>query len=600
MKKKGFTLIELLAVIVILAIIALIATPIVMNLIENSRKGAAERSAENLEHSAEIYYYNKKLDGGFPGITFTCKNGSCSSNDETLEISGKAPEAGSVIINKDGTITLSSIVINGYTCYKEGDSYTCDKITKTTEKTENGILTIDSKTTTLSNYIIKGNSHQETRSGKNLFNIDNITSVSAITNNNDGTITVGSYGATTGKTLQQLCPAMQVGDTITFSMTTPGVKQIYLNDGTYWGNGGTKTITQAMLDAKVHFYTDANDKTTPVIISNIQFEKGTSVTEYEPYGAMPSLDFPSEIQSVGDLVTDSSDPNYGLYEIPIKVIGKNLFNEKKLKDLGFELQEDGRYYDNSTNSYIIWENIENIQGSLNIQAKIEYLESKGFEIQTFYTDGTWKWGTGITDASKTVDKVQLSNSAKRETWISNILITTDLTSNDYESYKENKHSIYLDEPLRCLGDVCDYLDYEKGQIVRNTQVKKFNGEENWYISDKNFALANWDNKLSVLHLSSEKQGYKCNIAKENANSYYFKTHNWQNVDWILFPFTEKMTTLEAWKSYLKSNNVYVLYSLATQTEETISLPEININRGISHIIIDTNIKPKEFSGDYYK
>ena len=43
--KKGFTLIELLAVIVILAIIALIATPIILNMIENAKKGAAKDSA---------------------------------------------------------------------------------------------------------------------------------------------------------------------------------------------------------------------------------------------------------------------------------------------------------------------------------------------------------------------------------------------------------------------------------------------------------------------------------------------------------------------------------------------------------------------------
>ena len=36
--KKGFTLIELLAVIVILAIIALIATPIVLDIIDSSKK----------------------------------------------------------------------------------------------------------------------------------------------------------------------------------------------------------------------------------------------------------------------------------------------------------------------------------------------------------------------------------------------------------------------------------------------------------------------------------------------------------------------------------------------------------------------------------
>ena len=45
MKKKGFTLIELLAVIVVLAIIALIATPIVLNLINNAKEGAAKASA---------------------------------------------------------------------------------------------------------------------------------------------------------------------------------------------------------------------------------------------------------------------------------------------------------------------------------------------------------------------------------------------------------------------------------------------------------------------------------------------------------------------------------------------------------------------------
>ena len=44
--KKGFTLIELLAVIVILAIIALIATPIVLSIINDSKESATLRSAQ--------------------------------------------------------------------------------------------------------------------------------------------------------------------------------------------------------------------------------------------------------------------------------------------------------------------------------------------------------------------------------------------------------------------------------------------------------------------------------------------------------------------------------------------------------------------------
>ena len=44
--KKGFTLIELLAVIVILAIIALIATPIILGIINDAREESNERSVE--------------------------------------------------------------------------------------------------------------------------------------------------------------------------------------------------------------------------------------------------------------------------------------------------------------------------------------------------------------------------------------------------------------------------------------------------------------------------------------------------------------------------------------------------------------------------
>ena len=46
MKRIGFTLVELLAVIVILAIISLIATPIVLNIINDARQSSTLRSAE--------------------------------------------------------------------------------------------------------------------------------------------------------------------------------------------------------------------------------------------------------------------------------------------------------------------------------------------------------------------------------------------------------------------------------------------------------------------------------------------------------------------------------------------------------------------------
>ena len=59
----GFTLIELLAVIVILAIIATIATPIILNIIEDSKKNSFIQTANGIIKAGEYYYANEILDG---------------------------------------------------------------------------------------------------------------------------------------------------------------------------------------------------------------------------------------------------------------------------------------------------------------------------------------------------------------------------------------------------------------------------------------------------------------------------------------------------------------------------------------------------------
>ena len=64
MKKNGFTLIELLAVIVILAIIALIATPTILGIIEKSKLNAAEISAQNYADALEQQMVANEINGG--------------------------------------------------------------------------------------------------------------------------------------------------------------------------------------------------------------------------------------------------------------------------------------------------------------------------------------------------------------------------------------------------------------------------------------------------------------------------------------------------------------------------------------------------------
>ena len=53
--KLGFTLIELLAVIIILAIVALIATPIVLNVIDDARVSAGRSEASMIYSGVNNY-----------------------------------------------------------------------------------------------------------------------------------------------------------------------------------------------------------------------------------------------------------------------------------------------------------------------------------------------------------------------------------------------------------------------------------------------------------------------------------------------------------------------------------------------------------------
>ena len=65
---KGFTLIELLAVIVILAIVALVATPVILNIIESSTNKAKDSSARLVVKSVELAYttYTSSHNGNLP------------------------------------------------------------------------------------------------------------------------------------------------------------------------------------------------------------------------------------------------------------------------------------------------------------------------------------------------------------------------------------------------------------------------------------------------------------------------------------------------------------------------------------------------------
>ncbi len=116
---RGFTLIELLAIIVILAIIAVITVPIILNIIENSRKGAATDSAYGYKDAINKYYLTRlsdnpnwnELDG-----TYNINSDGNLKKSETetynINVSGQHPTDGYIVIQ--GKSTSGCLVYGDY------------------------------------------------------------------------------------------------------------------------------------------------------------------------------------------------------------------------------------------------------------------------------------------------------------------------------------------------------------------------------------------------------------------------------------------------------------------------------------------------------
>ena len=169
-KNKGFTLIELLAVIVILAILMVVAVPKILNVIENSRKSAAESSIKLVKDAIKT----QVTSGSIMGTSFTSNDDGCytfnfddqtSGNAKKLQLKNKENITGTIkycngnftnntlsfdgqdmktivckraeekTLHTDGTHTFGSIGSKG--TLSSGDAFDCDV---------NGDKTYDSET----------------------------------------------------------------------------------------------------------------------------------------------------------------------------------------------------------------------------------------------------------------------------------------------------------------------------------------------------------------------------------------------------------------------------------------------------------------------
>ena len=220
------------------------------------------------------------------------------------------------------------------------------------------------------------------------------------------------------------------------------------------------------------YYNQVNDGTQKNgtsygIYRNLQLEEGSTATEYEPYG----------------------------YKIPVKTSGKNLIN--------VENSELDKYINNSgivssaayglsvtepiylePNTDYTYSGMGNVQGTTVGRVGYRY-NADGSAIEALAPS----YGKAVTFNSGTTTYIRL------------LYVTTNgqpqlekaSSATIYEPYFENITNIYLDEPLRKVGDYADYIDVQNGKVVRNVRNIKLNVSD----MDNSETFPGWKNVSNI-------------------------------------------------------------------------------------------------------
>lgn len=474
----------------------------------------------------------------------------------------------------------------------------------------------------LTNFKIYGNSLQETRSGKNLFNYD-IVGATGIKQNGgyyrsgEKSIRFNTYETLSnyiGKTVT-LSFDITVSETATFAIYQYQKNGIGIDFQTISKEITANTPTKIVITGEVkELGTTASyskgelmvynaNYTGNYFVTNVQIEEGDTATEYEPYGVSPSPDYPSEIKSVGDIVTDTDDTNYGKYKIPIKTSGKNLFDS--IWEKGFINTTTGTN-DDSNLTYVRTPHYTKISGGQNY-----YLSSPTI------TDNTITVSWYFYNANKDFVKRQVSYTNSKiippedATYIRLVLKTINLDekiqieegeiATDYQPYVEPKiNNIYLDEPLRKVGNYSDYLDLVNKKVVRNITKKVFNGTETWNSFNSTKVFFTIDSSLKYendIYCLSDK--YLCQVSAggqsyKSGNAWVQSTSKYPRIYFA----DDNHSTVTAFKNNLKTNNITGIYVLNETKTEDLNISEIELSENTKKIFIETNTKPSNIEIEY--
>ena len=479
--------------------------------------------------------------------------------------------------------------------------------------TEDGYAQInDSSNRRLNNMIIRGNSEQIQTTGKNLLLIYKQTQTVngiTLTYDNDNKVIIANGTATSWTNIALGVFDFKKGITYKFVGCPKGgsvdtLYHIEPNGGLFFdiGNGATYTPSEDKLNTLIYFVV-----TKGVVLNNlvikpmITTDLNVTYDDYEPYTGgkpSPSPEYPQEIKAVNELSGVMSGKNllkpHGSYPRTGYGITFNLMNDG--------IHVNGKCTASSWYTFIYSDTLQagtyyinGIKGASNSRYQVvlyknnvilNYITTKNFKLEL-----------------KEKAKIELSLFVYSEYGTFNDLVLPYMicrNENDlylYTPYQGQSLLNYtLQNPLYKLSDVYDYIDFNRGKIVRNIGVITFDGSD-----DEDIRLSPPDGsrrvylylfRNSILSIENINPYCKSNMFKftnlwtdgvmSHNHLFYVSSTN-------IYVSYNEITSLNDFKTWLNKNPITVYYQLATPTEEDIPAELLSQLKELQTYVTTTNV-----------
>lgn len=457
----------------------------------------------------------------------------------------------------------------------------------------------------LKNIVVKGNTVQNSTKGLNLIDCTpETTTINGITmvNNGDGTYTVN--GTATNDFDIAVAP-YTTKQNIYYTLSgcpSGGSNTTYYLDprGYEYDTGSGITIRNPNQDFSNYIrIVIKKGVTVNNLLFKPMFNEGQTAQPYEPYTGCqpsPSPDYPQKVK--------------GVSEISGKIVGKNLFDINKIKEISNAIKrnDDGSLTITSTSADSSVATKMALKDLADLEIGKTYIISfiTTGKKQIYLNEVKQYW---MSDSVLTITQDMLNSNVRlypKDTSstdiVSGIQIEEASTATNYQLYQSQSFNYTLSNPLYRLSDsVYDYIDVDKSKIVRNVGVVTFDGSDDEEISKvSNTNINVYQFSRAINSIEKYAKYAKCDsfqTATAYANDLLINDNKIYAATVSCYLSFDKMNTVEKLKAYLQQNPITVYYQLATPIEEPLPsdlqtlLQSLKSYYPQTNIMFDTEVEP---------